>query len=150
MEKIKLQFIGYDDWSRPTFESEDGKLFVDLNLGEGKVDLCTVVGNVFNGEPNRSIRHIEKYKNVEFEINGMEEEPTREEKFNYQMLDRLRSDCEYYLGNGNRHTKFLWAGSEKDQINEMKRLYNYFSEDKKPEWLTWEDILKYESKMVEK
>ena len=29
--------------------------------------------------------------------------------FRYQLLDRLRSDCEYYLNYGNRHPKSLWA-----------------------------------------
>lgn len=29
----------------------------------------------------------------------------------YQMLDRMRQDCEYFLGCGNRVTKYLWAGN---------------------------------------
>lgn len=28
----------------------------------------------------------------------------------YQMLDRMKQDCEYFLGHGNRVTKYLWAG----------------------------------------
>ena len=40
--------------------------------------------------------------------------------FKYQLLDRLRSDCEYYLNYGNRHPKSLWAGDEKLQIEFMK------------------------------
>jgi hypothetical protein len=66
--------------------------------------------------------------------------------FKYQMLSRLQMDCDYYLGNGNRHTKFLWADNEKDHIQEMKDIYN--SLDKKPEWLTWEEILQYEKRMT--
>ncbi|MFS0643715.1 LPD11 domain-containing protein [Siminovitchia sp. 179-K 8D1 HS] len=72
----------------------------------------------------------------------------REEKFNYQLLSRLKSDCEYYLGNGNRNKKHLWAEDERDHINEMKKLYNSFDDNKKPEWLTWNDILNYEIKMI--
>ena len=34
----------------------------------------------------------------------------RDSVFRYQLLDRLRSDCEYYLNYGNRHPKTLWAG----------------------------------------
>lgn len=30
-------------------------------------------------------------------------------EFQYKMLDRMKSDCEYYLGYGNRSTKYLWA-----------------------------------------
>ncbi len=69
-------------------------------------------------------------------------------KFNYQMLSRLQMDCNYYLGNGNRHKKHLWAGSEKEQIKEMKKLWKSFSKKDKPEWLTWEDILNYENQMI--
>lgn len=43
--------------------------------------------------------------------------------FEYQMLDRLKSDCKYYLLNGNRNKKCLWAGDEKKQIEKMKQLY---------------------------
>ena len=70
------------------------------------------------------------------------------ESFNYMLLGRLVSDCKYYLGNGNRCTKHLWAGDEKKQIEEMKRIYNSFA--KKPEWLTWEQILEYEKQMINK
>ena len=70
-------------------------------------------------------------------------------RFNYQMLGRLQSDCEYYLGYGNRNNKHLWAGNEQEHINEMKKLYKSFTDDKKPEWLTWEDILNYEKRMLE-
>ena len=63
------------------------------------------------------------------------------------MISRLKQDCDYYLGNGNRSVKYLWAGSESEQIQEMKTRHNAFIDDKKPEWLTWDDILKYESLM---
>lgn len=65
--------------------------------------------------------------------------------FNYMMLDRLRSDNDYYLGHGNRSEKNLWAGSVDAQIKEMKRIWNNFIV--KPEWLSMEDILEYERKM---
>ena len=42
--------------------------------------------------------------------------------FEYQLLDRLKTDCNYYLGNGNRCEKHLWAGNVKDQIAKMKEL----------------------------
>ncbi|EIL82746.1 hypothetical protein P8815_18005 [Bacillus altitudinis] len=69
--------------------------------------------------------------------------------FRYQLLSRLQSDCRYYLGNGDRNKKNLWAGDEKRQINTMKKLWNSFSIDDKPEWLTWEDILDLEVKMID-
>ena len=70
--------------------------------------------------------------------------------FRYQMLGRLRMDCEYFLGNGNGYEGHLWAGSVEDQIKEMKRRWNEFEEDEKPEWLTMEDINRYEKEMLEK
>lgn len=67
--------------------------------------------------------------------------------FRYQLLDRLRSDCEYYLNYGNRHPKSLWAGDEKLQIEFMIKLHESFKEDEKPEWLTMDEILEYSKKM---
>ena len=55
----------------------------------------------------------------------------RDSVFRYQLLDRLRSDCEYYLNYGNRHPKTLWAG-----------------DGEKPEWLTMDKILEYSKRMI--
>lgn len=149
MTKLVLNFVGKDDWSRVVYEDEGGKMFKDTSLGYGKPSLCTVYGG-FEGEPDTPIQYIEKYKNVEIVLTGKEEEPTEEERFNYMMLSRLKSDCDYYLGNGGRYTKFLWADDEEEHIAEMKKIYNRFDDGKKPEWLTWEEILKYEEQMCVK
>lgn len=71
-----------------------------------------------------------------------------DETFRYQLLSRLKMDCDYYLGYGNRNKKHLWAGNEKEQIETMKKLWNTFPEDGKPEWLTWDDIAQYENKLI--
>lgn len=42
-----------------------------------------------------------------------------EEEFKYQLLDRLRCDCKYFLGAGNRHEKYLWGGTVKMHIEFM-------------------------------
>lgn len=63
----------------------------------------------------------------------------------YCLLDRMRIDCEYFLGFGARHEKYLWAGSVKAQIESM--LYLYDSIKQKPEWLTREQILNYKKLM---
>lgn len=68
-------------------------------------------------------------------------------KERYMLLSRMKQDCVYYL-NGHKLDKFLWAGNPKDQIECMKWLYNSFSEDKKPEWVSLEDIEKYEKEMI--
>lgn len=72
----------------------------------------------------------------------------REPGFRYRLLSRLQSDCDYYLGNGNRCKKHLWAGDEQKQIDLMIELHNSFGPDKKPEWLTMDEILEYRNKMV--
>ncbi|KAB7891451.1 LPD11 domain-containing protein [Poseidonibacter ostreae] len=73
---------------------------------------------------------------------------SQDTQFNYMMLSRLQSDCEYFLGNGNGCEKHLWAGNVTEQIEEMIKLFNQLNE--KPEWLTLEDIKTYESKMINK
>jgi len=71
-----------------------------------------------------------------------------DEKFRYQLLDRMRCDCLYYLGNGNRQKKYLWAGNEADHIAYMKAIWNSFPADAKPEWLTLEQIEEFEKQMI--
>lgn len=67
-------------------------------------------------------------------------------RFNYMMLDRLKSDCEYYLHYGGRNAKQnLWAQDEQAQIDKMREIYN--SLQIKPEWLTMEQIDEYAARM---
>ena len=72
---------------------------------------------------------------------------TSDNEFNYMMLSRLKTDNDYFLGNGNRNSKHLWATNVEDQITEMKRLWNILPV--KPEWLSMEDILNYEKQMTD-
>lgn len=69
----------------------------------------------------------------------------QDENYKYMLLSRMQSDCDYFLGYGNRSIKTLWAGSVDDQITFMKIIYNLLME--KPDWLTLDDIRKYESDM---
>ena len=145
--KLTLTFMGYDDFSNPTYKTETGRLLKDLNDNIENPCLYTVSGNDIDGEPSAPISNMEKYKGLQIVILGREDEPTKDEKFQYMMISRLKQDCDYYLGNGNRSVKYLWAGSESEQIQEMKDRYNAFSDDKKPDWLTYDDILRYEGLM---
>lgn len=63
----------------------------------------------------------------------------------YRLLDRLRTDCEYFLGAGQRAEKHLWAGSVDAQIVKMRELYAQLPE--KPEWLSTEKIDEYARRM---
>lgn len=69
-----------------------------------------------------------------------------DQKLNYMMLDRLRSDCNFFLGFGDRNPKVLWAENVADHIAEMKRIYELLPT--KPEWITMEEILEIEKKMI--
>lgn len=70
-----------------------------------------------------------------------------DEGYPYAMLDRMKSDCEYYLGYGNRSSKYLWGKEPKQHIEIMKAIYNRL--DPKPEWLTIDKINEYEKSMLE-
>ena len=67
-------------------------------------------------------------------------------RWNTGLLSRLKMDCDYFLGAGERAEKHLWAGSVEAQIAKMRELYDVLSE--KPEWLTEQDIDRYESRMT--
>lgn len=83
------------------------------------------------------------------------------QEFEYQLLDRLRSDCDYVLNTYYRpdmqenisreerklNQRVLWASNAKDQIAKMKELYRKLKV--KPEWITLEDIAEYERKFKE-
>lgn len=64
----------------------------------------------------------------------------------YVLLDRLRADCDYFLGAGGRSEKHLWAGNVHAQIKKMRELYDALPE--KPEWLTAEAIDRYAAQMA--
>ena len=64
----------------------------------------------------------------------------------YRLLDRLRADCEYFLGAGARAEKHLWAGNVRAQIAKLRELYDALPE--KPEWLTKEAIDDYAERMA--
>ena len=64
----------------------------------------------------------------------------------YVLLDRLRADCDYFLGAGGRSEKHLWAGNVHAQIKKMRELYDALPE--KTEWLTAEAIDRYAAQMA--
>lgn len=140
--KLILAYIGDDHFSMPVYRDQYGKLWKDVELGDSEQPhLYSVTGDGMDGEPDQPIAQ-------EFTIHVRKEFVSRDKRFRYQMLDRLRSDCEYYLGYGHRNPGCLWAKSEEAQIEEMKKVWDSFSDDEKPEWLTWKQIEKYERDIV--
>lgn len=70
------------------------------------------------------------------------------EKDRYPLLGRMKSDCEYFLGYGNRCEKHLWGKNVSEHIAYMKALWLSFPTEGKPEWLTFEEIEAYEKRML--
>ena len=69
----------------------------------------------------------------------------KDDIFLYMMLDRLRCDCEYFLGFGGRCERSLWACNVENQIEIMHEIWDYL--EVKPEWLTKEQIEDYKNQM---
>jgi len=143
MEKLILNYTGHRGMGgEKIYISDDEVYFSKDNYNE-----IIYIGKDIDSDPWGSVKTIEKYKDTEFITKGDENEPTDAERFNYMMLSRLKADCEYYLNYGNRNIKILWADTVAEHIQEMKRLWNIFGTDKKPEWLTMDKIIKYEKAM---
>jgi hypothetical protein len=76
--------------------------------------------------------------------------PSKEEaahQFEYMMLNRLQSDCEYFLNYGCGSERVLPSKDVEEHISRMKELWNKLPV--KPEWLTYEQIEQYEKDMLE-
>ncbi|MCD8084596.1 MAG: hypothetical protein LUE86_14085 [Clostridiales bacterium] len=140
-----LTYIGKADFGYPAYRDEDGKLWANINFQyTDQSGLHSLTGNSLDGEPN------EPFPVALGETVSFENEPDPEaEKYSlqYQMLGRLKSDCDYFLGYGFRNEKDLWAGSVERQILKMKEIWNTFPAELKPEWLSMEEIDEYERKM---
>lgn len=144
--ELVLEYIGEDFWSRPVYRDQYTRIWKDISLGTYRQpSLYSVVDNDVDGEPDSPMRDDIKYTILPL---PKEMQISEEKKFQYMLLDRLRSDCDYYLGHGNRYPGNLWGKDEKDHLEHMKSIWNDFSEDEKPEWLTWEKLQEYEKEML--
>lgn len=146
-ERIKLIYK-YEENGNYYYEDENENLYCEngnKNVGEVCLMYCTKE----YGEPICEVENLEKYELV----NNPKDDPNYERKkaneYNYMMLDRLRMDCDYFLGNGNGFVGHLYYKDVNKHISEMKRIYNSFSEEEKPEWINFDNIKNYEEKMIE-
>ena len=126
------------------YRDSKGYYYVDCH-NEPKNDGISVVYRLSpatdsEGEPNKMIEcHI-----VITNPRSEREELERAFKFDYMMLDRMRVDCEYYKSA--EHFNNSHASTIRETIEEMKRIWNKFPKDLKPNWITYEQILGYEKK----
>lgn len=138
-KKITATYIFSGEWKKELYNQP---------ITKKPEEIARSLGYPVRGEESKvkavEIGEKEQIETVE-KLLGVEKP---DHKFDYQMLSRLKSDCDYYLGKGNRSVEHLYYKDEQEQINEMKKLYNKLPKEGKPEWLTYEELLDYEEKMV--
>lgn len=120
-------------WIDPIYgdSDEDNKNEIDLDEALGLKENNNLSAN----------NHI----NEDFDMDKFIAE--HDDSFKYQLLDRMKGDCEYYISNKeDDENNHLWGKNAKDHIEFMKKLYNSF--DEKPEWLTMRDIENFEKRML--
>lgn len=94
------------------------------------------------------LRSKEKTNEFEKEIKSTADKiRSSGDRYTYMMLDRMKSDVKYVLGNGGKGAiKELWYdGDIRKHIALMKELHNGLKE--KPEWLSYKEIEEYEQKL---
>lgn len=145
VEQAKLPPLEYAAGDHFVIFSEDGK-------GSSEFVLTRIEENeVWYTFPDLPQQAPVSMRREEFESNLRsghirEQTESRDYSNGYRLLDRLRTDCDYYLGAGGRSEKHLWAGSVEKQIAKMRELYAALPE--KPEWLSEQDIDRYEQQMT--
>lgn len=89
---------------------------------------------------------------IKTELNSTEPKQEVEEKdysYDYSLLDRLRVDCNYVINHKvKRPGNILWGETIEHHIETMKELYNSFPDDKKPQWISIDDIDNFEKTML--
>ena len=144
---MKVKYVGFGGgyMEYPCYEDENGKLYFDMNDGRNGLNLCTGAyrhpedGDIC-GEPYAEVKET-----VECDESFVRHPRERD----YMMLSRLQMDCKYFLGNGNGYEGHLYFKEVNEHCNEMKKLYESFADEDKPEWLTAEQIEEYRMKMIE-
>ena len=104
-----------------------------------------VGGRIVDAEANRNSPFIRQVM-ADVDRIAQQQEAIADHSQEYRLLDRLRADCEYFLGAGARAEKHLWAGNVHAQIAKLRELYDALPE--KPEWLTKEAIDEYAERMA--
>lgn len=141
---LKVKFAGFGGYmdSIPCYEDEKGNLYFDENDGKNELNLYTGAykddcGEIC-GEPTHKVTE-------EVECDRPFARHARER--DYRMLGRMESDCKYFLGAGCGYESVLMYGNIEKLCDEMENLYNSFSDEDKPEWITMDQIKDYRKRM---
>ena len=144
---MKLKYIGFGGnyIKYPCYEDENGNVYFDINDGKNGLNICNgafkdIIGEIY-GEPCSQVKEP---------IECNEPFVRHERETDYMMLARLRTDCNYFLGNGNGYNGHLYYKDVNTQCNKMLELYNSFKDEDKPQWITVEQIEQYRKDMLAK
>lgn len=144
---MKVRFAGFGGYmNTPCYVDESGRLYFDENNGRGTLALYT--GAYMHPEDGDICG--EPCSLVEEEVECDEPFVRSPREHDYMMLSRLKSDCDYFLGNGNGCEDVLYYRNVDAHCDAMDKLYNSLAENEKPEWLTFEQIRKYRMSMRKK
>ena len=130
----------YTERERDNFDDID-----PVAVREALAQRGIVNGQVVDAEANRNSPFVRQVM-ADVERIAQQQETIADHSQEYRLLDRLRADCEYFLGAGARAEKHLWAGNVHAQIAKLRELYDALPE--KPEWLTAEAIDRYAAQMA--
>lgn len=138
---LELKFICEDDWNRPVYKDQNGRLWIDVECGDlDEPVLHASSNNEIDGEPDYPITQehvfIDKFKR-------------NPKQFQYMMLSRLQGDCKTHFSAFSPSCRIKTKESKDGIIKEMKALWEQFTESEKPEWITLEEILDYERRFLE-
>lgn len=143
---MKVKYVGFGGGyaEYPCYEDENRNLYFDLNNGKGTLNLYTGAyrsseDDFIEGEPDTSVTE-------QVECDNPFKRHARE--FDYQMLGRLQGDCDYFLGGGYGYEGHLYYKEVNMHCDKMLELYNSFSEEDKPEWITAKQIETYRADMI--
>lgn len=126
------------------YGNQDGECYVIFNENDAKIvghDLFGVEDTKREGEVFGELEGLGS------RLYGGVEQPSAN---TYRMLGRLKSDCDYYLGHGNRYAGHLYHHNEVLQIKDMIEIWDSLPDDKKPEWLTIDQLEKYSVELTGK
>lgn len=148
MKTLELTKVGEHHMDGGLYKDKNGKYYVDCHCeieDDGVSEVYRLSPDEPDGEPEYPIRCHIKILNPPTES----EKKQKLFKFEYMMLSRLNDTADAYFNHPGdcRYQNENFAGNMKENIEEMKRLWQKIPSDIKPEWCTWEQILEYEKKL---
>lgn len=144
MQTLTLTRVGEHRMEGGLYKDDKGRYYVDCNtdIEHGKQ------GTVYRLSPSKEPdgEPCDEFTGIISLTNPPTDREQREKAYRskYMMLDRMRSDCEYY-DTAEHYNNAHWQ-TIAETIADMKALWQKLPEDLKPKWLSWEKILEYEKK----